>query len=108
MSSDDLKTRIAAARQKAGIDGTDTSQTASTTGHLGQGMRVGIEFVSAIGVSTFIGWMLDNWLGTLPLAMIVMFVVGAAAGFLNVYRLAQDQGGIAKQNPASTDDKPDT
>lgn len=71
-------------------------------------MRVGIEFVSAIGVSTFIGWTLDNWLGTLPLAMIVMFVVGAAAGFLNVYRLAQDQSGIEKQNPASTNDKPDT
>jgi len=91
MSFDDLKTRIAAAQKQADANGTETTEQASATANLGQGMRVGIEFVSAIGVSTFIGWALDNWLGTLPLALIVMFFLGAAAGFMNVYRLTQNQ-----------------
>ena len=108
MSSDDLKNRIAAARQRADMDHVDTPQKASATETLGQGMRIGIEFVSAIAVSTFIGWTLDNWLGTLPLALIVMFFLGAGAGFLNVYRMAQRQEKERTETQRSVHDNPDT
>ncbi|MEO0392464.1 MAG: AtpZ/AtpI family protein [Pseudomonadota bacterium] len=113
MSLDDLKTRIATAKQEAdGVDAETLRQT-SATGNLGQGMRIGIEFVSAIGVSTFIGWTLDQWLGTLPLALIVMFFLGSAAGFLNVYRMATRQEKEATQerddkNDGGAEHKPDT
>ena len=111
MSLDDLKTRIATAKQNADSDYVDSQKPTGAASGLGQGMRVGIEFVSAIGVSTFIGWALDQWLGTLPLALIVMFFLGCAAGFLNVYRLVQNQEKAAAEdrndmNPAADHDEP--
>jgi len=53
---------------------------------LGLGLRIGIELVVAIGVSTGLGWAIDRWLGTGPWGMIVLFSLGVAAGMLNVYR----------------------
>ncbi len=47
-----------------------------------RGWAVGIEFVGAVLVSGFIGWAIDSWagLGTRPWGMIVMLVLGFAAG----------------------------
>jgi ATP synthase protein I len=47
-----------------------------------RGWAVGVEFVGAVLVSGFIGWLIDNYagLGTAPWAMIVMLVLGFAAG----------------------------
>ena len=53
---------------------------------LGLGVRIGIELVVAIVVSTGLGWAIDRWLGTRPWGMIVLFFLGIAAGMLNVYR----------------------
>ncbi len=52
----------------------------------GLGMRIGIEFVVAVVVATGLGWAVDQWLGTRPWGMIVLFFLGVAAGMLNVYR----------------------
>jgi ATP synthase protein I len=53
---------------------------------LGLGLRIGIELVVAIVVATGLGWAIDQWLGTRPWGMIVLFFLGVAAGMLNVYR----------------------
>jgi ATP synthase protein I len=53
---------------------------------LGLGLRIGIELVVAIGVATGLGWAIDQWLGTRPWGMVVLFFLGVAAGMLNVYR----------------------
>jgi ATP synthase protein I len=53
---------------------------------LGFGFRIGIELVVAIGVATGLGWAIDRWLGTRPWGLIVLFLLGVAAGMLNVYR----------------------
>lgn len=53
-------------------------------------MRIGVELAAAIGVGTAIGIVLDRWLGTTPWLLIVFFLIGCAAGFLNVYRAAQN------------------
>lgn len=47
-----------------------------------RGWAVGIEFVGAVLVSGFIGWLIDNYagLGTSPWAMIVLLLLGFAAG----------------------------
>lgn len=47
-----------------------------------RGWAVGIEFVGAVLVSGFVGWAIDNWtdLGTRPWGMIIMLVLGFAAG----------------------------
>jgi ATP synthase protein I len=52
------------------------------------GFRVLTEFVAGIIVGGIIGWQLDRWLATSPALLIIFLMLGAAAGFWNVYRIA--------------------
>lgn len=47
---------------------------------------VGIQFAIAIGLCLAGGYWLDKKLGTLPLFIILGTLLGASAGFLNIYR----------------------
>ena len=51
------------------------------------GFRIGVELVSAIAVGTIIGIFVDKYLGTKPFGLIIFFILGSLAGFLNVYRV---------------------
>jgi ATP synthase protein I len=46
---------------------------------------LGFTFGAAVIVFTGIGWLLDRWLGTIPLFTVVAALVGAVLGFLSVY-----------------------
>ena len=86
----DLKKRIAAAKAKHDDDptndpGYDPDKEAQGKA-MGTAMRAGIELVSAVAVGTFIGYWIDVWLGSAPFGMIIMFFMGFAAGFLNIYK----------------------
>ena len=74
---DQLDRRIAEAQAKQSRGPGAADHHAET-----RGWAVGIEFVGAVLVSGFIGWAIDNWagLGTKPFGMIVMLVLGFAAG----------------------------
>ena len=52
-------------------------------------VRIGAELVAALVVGVGIGLLLDSWLGTTPWLLVVFFVLGAAAGMLNVYRVME-------------------
>lgn len=54
---------------------------------LGIAMRVGVELVAALGVGAGAGYLLDWWLGTTPWLLVAFFLLGAAAGMMNVYRV---------------------
>ena len=54
--------------------------------------RVATELVAGVIVGTSIGWMLDKWLGTTPLFLLVLFFLGAIAGMLNVWRIFTGRG----------------
>ena len=54
--------------------------------------RVTTELVAGVVVGTFIGWALDNWLGTTPTLMVVFFFLGSAAGMMNVWRALTGRG----------------
>lgn len=56
-------------------------------------MRIGAELVAALIIGVGFGLVLDSWLGTKPWFMLVFFVLGAAAGMFNVFRVVQNQGG---------------
>jgi ATP synthase protein I len=56
---------------------------------LGVGMRIAVEMVAGVVAGAFIGLMADRWLGTKPWLLIVGFLLGCGAAFLNVYRVAQ-------------------
>jgi ATP synthase protein I len=47
---------------------------------------VGLELALSVGLGYLAGDALDGWLGTAPWLMLVMVVLGSAAGFYNLYR----------------------
>jgi ATP synthase protein I len=55
---------------------------------IGLAFRVLSEFVAAVIVGAFIGWWIDRVAGTSPAFLITFLLMGAAAGFWNVYRIA--------------------
>jgi ATP synthase protein I len=57
-------------------------------GAVNLGFRVMSEFVAGIIAGGLIGWLLDGWFGTSPAALVVFILLGTAAGFWNVYRIA--------------------
>jgi ATP synthase protein I len=61
---------------------------ADTVRTIGALSTVGISFVLAIVLGVWVGWLLDKWLGTTPWMFFLFFILGLAAGILNVYRTA--------------------
>jgi ATP synthase protein I len=55
---------------------------------MGQALKLATELIAGVAVGGFIGWWLDFWFGTAPILLVVFFVLGAAAGILNVIRSA--------------------
>ena len=49
--------------------------------------NLGVEMVVAVFIGVFGGRKIDQWFDTRPIFLILGFVFGAAAGFLNFYRL---------------------
>ena len=61
---------------------------ADTMRTLGALSTVGFSFVLAIVIGAAAGYYLDRWLGTGPWLFFLFFILGLAAGILNVYRTA--------------------
>ena len=51
------------------------------------GFKISTELVAALVIGVGIGLLVDNYLGTKPIGLIIFFILGAFAGFLNVYRV---------------------
>ena len=61
----------------------------SNAASLGKAMKIGTELVAAVVVGSTIGFLLDNWFDTKPLLTICFFIMGVAAGILNVFKSAK-------------------
>ena len=83
-SLNDLDSRLQAARRKR--DAAQDKQREAANGGLGLAMRIATELVAALAVGVAIGWALDRWLGTKPWLLILFFILGSAAGVMNVLR----------------------
>lgn len=93
-SSDPLA-RLAERFDKARPRDTPVRKTSGNPGMqqgLALGLRIGIELVTAVVVAGGLGWALDRWLGTRPWLMLVMLLLGIAAGMVNVYRAVTGTG----------------
>ena len=65
-------------------------------GAMGLGVRIAVEMVAALAVGIGLGLALDHWLGTRPWMMLLFFVLGACAAFLNVIRTAREYDARAR------------
>ena len=65
---------------------TNKSQKQKETG-AGFGFKISTEIIAALVVGVGIGLIVDNYFNTKPFGLIIFFILGALAGFLNVYRV---------------------
>lgn len=88
-SLQDLDKRLNAARKHRDDtfgEGSDKGRKASGQSGIGFAFKIGADIVAALIVGVGIGLLLDNWLDTKPWFLVLFFVLGAAAGLLNVFR----------------------
>ena len=90
---DGFEERLREARARRGLDKPQAAKGSSPSGPWGIGLRAGVEVVSALVVGVVLGLVLDRWLGTKPWLFLLFFVLGSAAGVLNVYRLFNPRRG---------------
>jgi len=55
---------------------------------MARGFRLSSELIASVLVGALIGWAIDRLLSTSPFGLIVFFLLGFAAGIVNVVRSA--------------------
>jgi ATP synthase protein I len=98
----DARLRAARAREGDGANEPAVSDTVADSGSAA-GYRVGVELFAGMLFGAGVGWLLDRWLGTKPWLMVVLFILGAAAGLLNSYRAVMQAN--RTPTPGTGDDK---
>ena len=78
----ELKERIQTAKSTS----TNKQNTKKESG-AGFGFKISTEIIAALVVGVGIGLIVDKYLGTKPFGLIIFFIFGALAGFLNIYRV---------------------
>ena len=49
-------------------------------------INISIELITGIGLGVFLGLMIDSYLQTKPLMLIICFILGTLVGFFNMYK----------------------
>ncbi len=49
-------------------------------------INISIELITGIGLGVILGLMVDNYLQTKPLMLIICFILGTIIGFYNMYK----------------------
>ena len=83
----EISTRLKIAKKK--IKKIKKENGSSNAASLGKALKISTELVASVVVGSTIGFLLDNWFDTKPLLTICFFIMGVAAGILNVFRSAK-------------------
>ncbi|MBX3486607.1 MAG: AtpZ/AtpI family protein [Candidatus Paracaedibacteraceae bacterium] len=67
-------------------------------------LRVGTEFVSGIIVGVVFGLGIDHLFNTKPFGLVLMILLGAAAGFRNIFRLVNQNALALKSDEQNKSD----
>ncbi|OAM73942.1 hypothetical protein A3840_16930 [Devosia elaeis] len=68
---------------------------------LARGLRIGTEFIAAVLVGAGIGYLIDLGLGTSPWGLLILLLMGFAAGILNVIRVVAEMNAASPAPPGS-------
>ena len=85
---DDKKIKSLNQRILKAKDGSNLGQNKPPS-PIGKAMKVAVEIVAAMAVGLVVGILLDNYFDTRPIFIIIFFLLGSAAGILNVFRVAK-------------------
>ena|SRR5579872_508768 len=94
----ELERRLQQARGGQKLEQQPAPSPASPS-QMGIAVRLVTELLAGVIVGRAIGWALDRVFGTSPILLIVCFLVGVAAGVLNVQRTARElnQSNVGKE-----------
>lgn len=82
------------------------SGSASGMQGLGLALRISSEFIAGVIVGGGLGWIIDYWAGTSPWGLIILLLLGFAAGVLNVLRsLGKVAGPETRMRPGDGPDQ---
>ena len=83
----EITTRLEIAKKK--IKKRDKKNEGSNAASLGKALKISTELIAAVVVGSLIGFLLDGWFDTKPVLTICFFIMGVAAGILNVFKSAK-------------------
>lgn len=99
----DLASRIASAKRERIVEDNRASRDASPEmSGLARGLRIGTEFIAAVLVGAGLGYLIDLGLGTSPWGLLILLLMGFAAGILNVIRVVAEMN-AATPAPSGSD-----
>ena len=82
-----IATRLESAKKK--IKNFESNNKGSNAASFGKALKISTELVAAVAVGSILGFILDNWFDTKPLLTIIFFIMGVAAGIINVIKSAK-------------------
>jgi len=85
----EFRARLEQARQKHEQGSWDGRLQVERSGALGRAWRLSVEIIAAFLVCGGLGWMIDSWLSTKPIFLLVFVVIGMFVGIYNVYKVAK-------------------
>src|SRR6056300_1656852 len=84
-----LTERIEIAIAKEGKSTTDNQTDRSLVNMFS---RVATELLAGLLIGAGVGWTIDHWLETKPWFLVIFFLLGGAAGILNLWRVVTGKG----------------
>lgn len=84
-----LTERIEIAIAKEGESTTDNQADRSLVNMFS---RVATELLAGLLIGAGVGWTIDHWLETKPWFLVIFFLLGGAAGILNLWRVVTGKG----------------
>lgn len=101
----DLASRIASAKRERDLAANRASGNASPEmNSVSRGMRIGTEFIAAVLVGAFVGYLIDLGLNSSPWGLLILVLMGFAAGTMNVIRVVADMNTASSVLPGSDQD----
>ncbi|WP_259780862.1 AtpZ/AtpI family protein [Aestuariispira ectoiniformans] len=96
-SLQDLDARLKAVQQRRQPKPASDPVSKGGVSGVGVGIRIAVDLVAGVGVGVGMGVVLDRWLETQPWMLIIFFILGSAAGVMNVVRTANQLDAQAKR-----------